>query len=136
MNLCIFAPNFGLSESVLFTCTELPTPCVLPDLLLKRKLPLTQFVCLTQPQPHPPTDPRPPRGTPHQTQTPFKQFWVLHKLLYSFSLVVARIGCNSNRELIRSSEAPDLGSAAASPSSSSSSCSHVGGKAALPVGSN
>lgn len=26
VNLCIFAPNFGLSESVLFTCTELPAP--------------------------------------------------------------------------------------------------------------
>lgn len=122
MNLCIFAPNFGLSESVLFTCTELPTPCVLPDLLLKRKLPLTQFVCLTQPQPHPPTATRPPRGTPHQTQTPFKQFWVLHKLLWFFFLppVVVRVSCNFIQELIQSSEAPDLGSAAASPSSSSS----------------
>lgn len=26
MNLCIFAPNFGLSESVLFTCTDAPVP--------------------------------------------------------------------------------------------------------------
>lgn len=48
MNLCIFAPNFGLSESVLFTCTDAPVP-VCPA-RLEGKVHLTKLTCSAKPQ--------------------------------------------------------------------------------------
>lgn len=65
VNLCIFAP---ILDSVKVYCLHVQNSrplCVLQDLLLKRKMHLTQFVCLTQPQPHsPPTRTRPEEDPP------------------------------------------------------------------------
>ena len=60
VNLCIFAPDFGLSEVYCLHVQNSRPLCVLPDPPLKRKRLLAPLVCLTEPQPRSPRPPAPP----------------------------------------------------------------------------
>lgn len=70
VNLCNFAP---LLDSVKVSCLHVQNSrplCVPQALLVKRKMHLTQFVCLTQPQPHSPQHAPAPRKTPPNLNPP------------------------------------------------------------------